>query len=539
MINQKKSSVGNLAVSKADRRVAQAVAYIDRGEHGKALAKLDAVLASAPDHYFARLNKGICLHQMGRFDAAARQVYAVHRGAPEDLTVLKICGITHCAAGSFDMALQFLQRYTRAKPEDFDAWSTMCLAASRAQKYTHAVMYATQALSIEPLNANAYNSLGSTLLAMNRLEEAEQAFQTALAIDPVNIIARSNLGTLAERRSNHTEAIRHYEAVFSRLNLESQEAAEFLYRSSFAYLGAGHLKEGWRRYAYGFQIRDLAARHPQRRFEVPQWGGESLHGQRLLIWGEQGIGDEIWFFGLLNEARKLCDNIIVECQPRLVSLFRRSFPEVLVRESNLSPLTRQDYDVHAPVGSLMALFCSDIEGFQKFKPYIVPSPSLQADFSERLRPYAGKKLVGICWRSGKIDAQRISSYLAIDDFAQLLKNPDCVFVNLQYGDCEEELQRVEKRLAVKIIRWHDVNLKDDQESVAALISQLHVVVSAGTAVARLADALGVRLLTFGPGRDWTFFGQMQDPTSWNGEYMCPDDDSPLYTVVPRIGTALA
>jgi hypothetical protein len=164
---------------------------------------------------------------------------------------------------------------------------------------------------------------------------------------------------------------------------------------------------------------------------------------------------------------------------------------------------------------------------------------LRADFSERLRPYAGKKLVGICWRSGKIDAQRMSNYLAIDDFAQVLKNPDCVFVNLQYGDCEEELQRVEKRLAVKIIRWHDMNLKDDQESVAALISHLHVVVSAATAVARLADAIGVRLLTFVPGRGWSLFGQMQDPTSRNGEYMYPDDDSPLYTVVPRIATALA
>ncbi|MDN5250652.1 tetratricopeptide repeat protein [Betaproteobacteria bacterium LSUCC0117] len=525
-----------LAISVEDWACERAVNEMDIGNHQEALAILDGLLAKNPRHYLARLNRGQCLSVLGRHEEAVRDLYAMHERAPDDLRVLKICGIAHTRGGHFEMAMQFLQRYTKAKPNDYAAWESMASAAIKMGLYTNALMYATQALGLEPLNPNAYNNLGATLIAVNRLYEAEQAFQTALAIDPNNAYALSNLGTIAFERDNFAESIKHYEAVLAKVDVSSYFGMDLLYRSSFAYLGVGQLREGWRRYDYGFCPTDRSSRRPKRKFGVPQWAGEPLREKRLLVWGEQGLGDELWFFGMLNEVLALCQNVIVECDPRLVSLLQRSFPSVLVRPSRLTKanlLDSTDFDLHIPVGSLMSLFVLEIEDVKKYKPYIKPEKNIKDYFLKRLLPYRGKKLIGVCWRSGKIDSARSKHYLSIEDLISPLISDDAIFVNLQYGPCEEELSRVEEKYGIKIIRWEDIDLKDNLEQVAALISTLDIVVSAGTAVAEMAMAVGQQLIVFGP-FGWRFLGQSEFPWGENVLYFTPTDGDELKSVIPRI-----
>jgi tetratricopeptide (TPR) repeat protein len=525
-----------LTISVEDRTCERALNEMDIGNHQEALAILDGLLAKNPHHYLARLNRGGCLSSLGRHEEAVRGLYAMHKRAPDDLQVLKMCGIAHTRGGHFDMAMQFLQRYTKAKPNDYAAWESMGSAALKMGLYTNALMYATQALGLEPLNPNAYNNLGATLIAVDRLDEAEQAFQTALAIDPNNAFALSNLGTIAFKRDNFAESVKHYEAVLSKIDVSSSFGLDLIHRSGFAYLGVGQLREGWRRYDYGFFPTDSTSRHPKRKFGVPQWAGEPLHEKRLLVWGEQGLGDELWFFGMLNEVLALCQNVIVECDPRLVSLLQRSFPSMLVRPSRLTktnPLDSTDFDFHIPAGSLMSLFVSEIEDVKKYKPYIKSEKNIKDHFLNEFLPYRGKKLIGICWRSGKINSARLKHYLTIEDLISPLISDDAIFVNLQYGPCEEELSRVEEKYGIKILRWEDVDLKDNQEQVAALISTLDIVVSAGTAVAEMAMAVGQQLIIFGP-VGWRFLGQSEYPWGENVLYLTPAAGGELKSVIPRI-----
>jgi ADP-heptose:LPS heptosyltransferase len=193
----------------------------------------------------------------------------------------------------------------------------------------------------------------------------------------------------------------------------------------------------------------------------------------------------------------------------------------------------QDFDVHIPVGSLLGLYRNNIEDLQKFKPYLHVDPDLVSDFSERLSPFKGKKLIGLCWRSGMLSANRNTHYLAIDELTPLLGQEDCIFVNLQYGDCEEELRRVELQLGINIVRWDDVDLKNDQESVAAIISCLDAVVSAGTAVAQMAIAVGQKTILFGI-KDWVYLGQTNYPWSNDVRSFPPDFGKPLTTIVGKI-----
>ena len=527
----------NPALRSADAQCQKAVQLLNKHKYHEALVILDSVLKRQPEHRLANRSKPVALFHMGQQHEAAKLFHQLHEQDPEDLVILKHCGIAYTAVGAFELAIRFLSRYVKSKPEDFDAWTSLSAAAGKSQKYVESMMYATKALSLEPTNPVAYNNLGATLLGVNKLEEGEQAFETALILDKNNVDALSNLATLAQQRGDNETAVVLYNNLLANLDHNTSFAKEVLYRSSFSHLSTGRLEEGWRRYEYGFLPTDLGSRTPKRQFQVPQWHGEPLGDKRLLIWGEQGLGDELWFFGLLNEALAHCQHVVVECEPRLVSLMTRSFPDVKVRAINLSPMMLmepQDFDVHIPAGSLMALFRSNMGDLKKFKPYLRPDPDLVVDFSTRLMPFKGKKLMGLCWRSGKMNVSRNRSYLPLDELAPLLKLEDCVFVNLQYGDCEEELCRVEQQLGISVIRWADVDLKNDQERVAALISCLDAVVSAGTAVFRMAEVVGQKTILFGPKGSWTHLGQESYPWSRCVHHISPLPGDNLNTVVPEI-----
>jgi len=117
-------------------------------------------------------------------------------------------------------------------------------------------------------------------------------------------------------------------------------------------------------------------------------------------------------------------------------------------------------------------------------------------------------LVGICWRSGLLRVQRNESYSGLPDWKPLLQRNDIQFVNLQYGDCEDELTAIEQELNISILRWPDIDLKDDLEAVIALIDQLDIVVTVGTAVSSLAGAVGKKCLLLAK-RSWIFLGETE------------------------------
>jgi len=539
----KKSSHTNRFGRSKENDCEKALRFMARGDHEGALADLEALLAKEPDNLQALVNKGVCLDALGQFDRAARHLQSVHERAPSHPLILKLCAQVFGRTSYFDVALKFWSLYTKAKPDDYEAWTSMTSVALRLGKSVPAVMFATQALALKPQHPHAYNNLGSALMALNRLDDAEQALETAVALEPGHALALANLALLSHLRGDHKEAVRVYESLNPERNLEPTAMAEFFFRSSFAYLGAGQLKEGWRRYDYGLEVKDKSARWPQRKLAVPRWTGEPLGDKRLLVWGEQGLGDELWFYGLLHELQAHCQNILLECDPRLVSLLQRSFPDITVRAQNRKGLVeRQDYDTHIydthiPAGSLMGIFRTNIDDFKRYRPYIKPDPKLVKDFSHRLKPYAGKKLVGLCWRSGVVNPHRIKQYMVLNDFSEILQNPDYMVVNLQYGDCEAEVLRVEQALGIHVVRWADVNLKDDQEALAALMSQLDVVLAPSTAVQRLASAVGVQMISFSH-KDWTAFGQEYAPCASNEEHIYPDAAQPLTTVLPRILSSL-
>jgi tetratricopeptide (TPR) repeat protein len=488
------------------------VNLMDQKRYDDAQLIFKTILCENPTHYAAQMNQGVCFLAKQQFDEAAKNFHAVHAANPRDLKALYYCGVSFERIGAFEFACQFLERYLKEKPHDFSAWVMLGSAFSKTGKQIDALKCAMKALSLEPTRALSYSNLGVTLMDLERFEEAKTAFDTSLALEPGNNLdTQANLASMEIRRGNYHASIDRYEESLSSHTEGSDAYKGVAYSSSYAYLATGQLQIGWKRYDEGFTPIHNSARTPRRKFKIPQWDGDDIKDKRLLVWGEQGLGDEFWFFSMLKEAQQCCASLLIECQPRLVTLLQRSFPDATVRASQLGPITSADYDVQIPAGSLCRIFRSHMEDFVKFEPYIKPDPKLVLQFYERLQALRPKRLVGICWRSGKIDTQRLKHYLSLSDLAPILCMENIEIVNLQYGDCEQEIVAAEQALDIKIHRWADIDLKDNQEQLAAIMSQMDMILTPGTAVMQLAGAMGCPTMAFLRKTPVFFLGQSETP----------------------------
>ena len=82
------------------------------------------------------------------------------------------------------------------------------------------------------------------------------------------------------------------------------------------------------------------------------WKGEE--GKRVILWKEQGIGDDIIFLSLVPEVKKMCSSLSVYVDPRLLPLCRRAMPEINFVE-DVEALKKEKCDYHLPLGSVPGL----------------------------------------------------------------------------------------------------------------------------------------------------------------------------------------
>ncbi len=447
---------------------------------------------------------------------------------PEHWSNLGLCLFRQNQA---EQARQVIEYALELNPEFFAALSNLCDVYRELGQTDAQLDCAERCARLQPESALAHNNLGSALWQAGRIDEARSAFEHSLRLVPDYFEAQFNIARLDSDSGDHASALAFYEQTLRNDALDPRQREVVEHHLSFEYLHAGRLAEGWELYERGFSplVPPSLARRPDRQFTVPRWDGRSLSaGQTLLLWREQGIGDELRFLSLLPLLEVGQGSVIIETDRRLVDPLQRSFPQFLVRTyqaqadvGNSVPVA--DFDCHLPIGSLPRLLMRSRSIYPKLGGYLQASPWQSGRFAQRLASHEGKRLIGICWRSHKLSATRNRKYTNLADWATVLSLPGIAFVNLQYGDCEDELTHIEKQLGITILRWQDVDLKDDIEAVLGLMQNLDLVISPSTAVMPMAGALGVPALYAGQA-NWMLLGEREHYPWFSSVSMLLADD---------------
>jgi hypothetical protein len=184
-------------------------------------------------------------------------------------------------------------------------------------------------------------------------------------------------------------------------------------------------------------------------------------------------------------------NCILECQPKLAPLFKRSFPNVQIRASDRRKETKQDnFDYHLPAGDLYEHFLPEIAQKLNANSFLIPDPIRVQYWRTRLESLGAGPFVGISWKSSNNSPMRSQSYAQIRDLSPIFAIESLTLINLQSSGFLDELAEIKNSFDVPIHNFEDLDHWDDLDEVAALCAALDVVVSVHTTVASIAAGVG-------------------------------------------------
>jgi hypothetical protein len=274
-------------------------------------------------------------------------------------------------------------------------------------------------------------------------------------------------------------------------------------------MALGRLTEGFEEY----ETRWLSPDARPRPYGAARWNGEPIDGT-LLVWMEQGLGDQILYTGMIEEARSRAGSLVLEVEPRLVPLMQRSLPNVEV-VSGAGQLYQGHVDAEIPLGSLARHLRTSWEAFpRRADGYLRADPERAAQLRARIKP-DGAPVIGLSWRSVNPKVGQSKSAL-LTDFAPLLNIPGLRFIDLQYGDTAAERVMLAQEMGVAVDRIDEIDNTNDLDGLAALITACDAVVTVSNTTAHLAGALGKPthvLVPFGRAQLWCWF-KHGDTSPW-------------------------
>jgi hypothetical protein len=262
------------------------------------------------------------------------------------------------------------------------------------------------------------------------------------------------------------------------------------------------LEEGWRAYERRLDSETSIRKFMGGRIRVASnWDGYS-QPEALLVVGEQGLGDQIFFAGMLADLSKQVPNATVCIEPRLIPLFARSFPTLNFIEP--SDIYNHSFDAQIQLGSLGRLYRKNHAELGKVSsPYLHADSTRSSQLNTQLKR-ENRLLCGISWDSKNADHGEGKS-LSLDALLPVLTTPEVDFIDLQYGDTEKERAALKAKHGVRLYKQADIDNHDDIDGLASLIDACDIVVTVSNTTAHLAAALGKPVIVMLPNDDALFW----------------------------------
>jgi hypothetical protein len=434
--------------------------------------------------------------------------------------------------GDYARAHAICERELKRDPHNVEALMVFGLMLFRSGQYGAAYHILQRAYAYEP-NGDILQNIAACLDYENpaHLDEALTLGEKALETTTDLPAALTHLSSVYLNKREPDKAIHFAEQAIA----INPDAAAAKWSAALAYLAKREWKKGWAWYDETLGVEELKkSRPPLRDFSregeepTPMWDGQ---GGTVAVSSEQGIGDEIMFASCIPDAVDAAETIVLECDPRLVNLYQRSFPRVAVtarRKGNvLVTHEPREYTHTIPVGSLPRLFRNDDKDFPG-TAYLKPDPERHLQW-RALRGGTWQKYVGVNWTGGLDDTGKSKRSVSLETLLPILRKPDINFVSLNHRpEAEDEIARLTRDHGISLKHWPRALGTNDYDDTAALVSALDAVVTVTSAIVHLAGALGTKAYVLVPAKPRWSYGLTGRDMPWYKSvqlYRQPKDDN--------------
>lgn len=448
--------------------------------------------AAGPSLRRARALKaeGRLLEALGAYEEALAR-------RPDDTAILFELGNIARNLKMPEAAERFYRRVLAHQPDSVEAANNLASLWRSLGRAGDAIDLLQQAIAADPAIPELWVTLGSVMADQEDFANAATFFDEALRLRPDHVEAHANLG---EARYAAGDAAGAMTSIETALRL-APKRADLHYNRGVNLLAAGQPAQGFAELEW--RLEPDFHRYVARDLDMPRWQGEDLADRTILICAEQGVGDELHMADCYPDVIARAGHCIVECDRRLVDLFARNFPAATFRAwdgRSAGARAERHYgwldtvpkpDCYIEAASLRLHFRGGLDRFPTRRALLVADPTRREFWRERVAATGPGLKVGISWTSILTDHFRNLGYTALSEWEPILGQTGLRFFSLQYGDVEAELAQAERAFETTIHRWPELDLKDDFESVAALIANLDLVIAPTNTARQIAACLDV------------------------------------------------
>ena len=449
----------------------------------EAINNYKKVIKINPDYADAFNNLGNALQVKGDIEDAIDNYNQAIIINPDYAEAFNNLGSALRGMSMLDDSINSFKRAIKLKPNYVDAYSNMGEALQASGRFKEAIKSCQQAIKIDPNCSGAYYNLGNSLVDVGQIKEALDCYNKAIKIKPNYPEAFLNMGNALRDLGEFDSALKFFKHAIK----IRPDYSDAYYNESLIHLYKKNFKKGWSKYEW--RLERLEYTFDLQMSEKTRWK-ESKKG-RVLLWPEQGIGDEVMFSSIIPELYKKTDKLLVQADERLIPLFKRSFSKDIEFYSSNKCIDENDYDYHIPYGSLPEYFRQTIESFENSsKGWLKASDLKTKDLRSKLLIEDSQNLIGISWHSTAKRTGFQNRSISLNHLATSLYSKNVRLISLQYGDVDNEIENLFAETGIKVIQVKDINNMNDIDDLAALISACDKVVSIDNSTAHLAGALG-------------------------------------------------
>jgi tetratricopeptide (TPR) repeat protein len=465
--------------------------------------------------------------------AGAEQLYRqVLRLAPGDQDALHMLAVALAQQGRREDASEIFHRVISANPRDALALTNYANVLRELGRHGAALEMLDRALALDPRDPERWNSRGMALQSLARFDEALQCVDRALAYRPGHPGAMRNRADLLQSLGHYREALAAYDRLlefmpndaglwsnrgislrnlgmldassqsFGQANALDPQMKEVQFQIGLNHLLAGDLERGLPLYELRKQMREpVEARvYPQ-----PLWTGrEDLRGKHLFAYIEQGLGDTIQFYRFVRQVQERGATVTLSVYGPMMPLLASAEPPCALIGWGEVP---SRFDYHIPLMSLPFALGITLGTIPAPRRYLAAEPERVARWAGRIGRDGFR--IGVAWRGNNAVFGAEGKEFPLGALAGLGRIPGTRLISLQKdpGPVPEGLM---------LERFDDFDKGGGAFlDTAAIIENLDLVISADSAPAHLAGALGATV--------WVALKHVPD---WR--WLLGRDDSPWY-----------
>ncbi len=517
--------------------------YVKEKKYLKALEIVEGILDKNPKKIDVLLDKAYILFKSEKIESALKICKEILSFDDNNIKAINILGQCHIENENFKDAIEILLKGISHDHKNIALLNSLGKLYFFLWDLQKSEYYYLEALNHNPDSYQTLNNLAGFYLETNNSKKALMYYQKAIAILPNEPTILNNMSK-AYLSLNDLDRAEQY--CLKSLKIRDEDSFKKII--SIIYFKKHDFKKAWNYFDGRLGLNDFVERN--KTYNLIK--NKLLRNRKidknkdLLVLREQGVGDEILYGTIYKDLLKENCKVKIEADKRLIPLFLKSFGseysknffELGFFSNSISKLNNFNQILYA--GSLGFYFRTKIEDFPK-DAYMKINDRDISNAIQKLKICNKKFKVGLSWKSFK-NTYALQKSINLKELKFLERFDNIDFINLQYGDVEDEILEFNNLSKTKIIEINDVDLTNDLIQVASILKNIDLFITVSNSTAHLAGSLGVKTLLIKPFNQATFhyWNQTTNKTPWyeSIELLEREDVLNTGTIISKISSIL-